>query len=76
MNYYTAAPVCTPSRSSFMSGMYPHFTGADTNNEAMTLDVTTFAQVIQEADYAASVFIINKYTRLLPFNNIPNIQDS
>uniref|UniRef100_A0A7S3V830 Sulfatase N-terminal domain-containing protein n=1 Tax=Chaetoceros debilis TaxID=122233 RepID=A0A7S3V830_9STRA len=53
-NYYTAAPVCTPSRSSFMSGMYPHFTGSDTNNGAMNLDVTTFAQVLQEANYATS----------------------
>ena len=69
-NYYTVAPVCTASRSSFMSGMYPHFTGSDTNNGAMNLDVTTFAQVLQEAEYAASLVIINKYTRLLSFNNI------
>ena len=64
-NYYTVAPVCTPSRSSFMSGMYPHFTGSDTNNGAMNLDVTTFAQVLQEAKYAASISILDKCVRLL-----------
>ena len=30
-NFYTPAPICTPSRASFMSGLYPKRTGAHLN---------------------------------------------
>ena len=30
-NFYTPAPICTPSRASFMSGLYPKRTGAHRN---------------------------------------------
>jgi len=53
-NFYTVAPVCTPSRASFMSGMYPHKTGADKNHGRMDGDITTFAQVLNDQGYKTS----------------------
>ncbi len=47
-NFYSVAPVCTPSRASFMSGLYPYKTGIRTNNDIMRNDTITFAQVLQE----------------------------
>ena len=48
-NFYTVAPLCTPSRASFMSGLYPHKTGGSQYNHGrMNDDVVTFAQVLQE----------------------------
>jgi len=50
-NFNTVAPLCTPSRASFMSGLYPKFTGAYRNHLAMNDDVVTFADLLHKADY-------------------------
>jgi len=51
-NFNTVAPLCTPSRASFLSGLYPHFTGAIHNHQAMYEDVVTFADILNKrADY-------------------------
>uniref|UniRef100_A0A7S3Q4M0 Sulfatase N-terminal domain-containing protein n=1 Tax=Chaetoceros debilis TaxID=122233 RepID=A0A7S3Q4M0_9STRA len=48
-NFYTVAPLCTPSRASFMTGMYPAFTGDSAlNHGAMDSNMKTFAEVLQE----------------------------
>ena len=47
-NFYTVAPLCTPSRASFMTGMYPQFTGADFNHSPMDTSLKTFSQILQE----------------------------
>jgi len=47
-NFYSVAPVCTPSRASLMTGMYPKFTGAFENHLAMNSDAITFAEILQK----------------------------
>ena len=47
-NFYTASPLCTPSRGTFMTGTYPSLNGADKNDARMNDDAVTFAQVLQQ----------------------------
>ena len=53
-NFYTVAPLCTPSRASFMTGQYPSFTEADGNHEALNPSLKTWAQVLREKGYKTS----------------------
>lgn len=47
-NFYTVAPLCTPSRASFMTGMYPTFTGASENSLPLDPNLKTFADVLSD----------------------------
>ncbi len=48
-NFYTVAPLCTPSRASFMTGLYPSSTGgSELNHGEMDGTLKTFASVLQE----------------------------
>ncbi len=49
-NFHTTTPLCTPNRASFVSGLYPAFTGADRNHNAMHESVVTFAEVLKEQE--------------------------
>lgn len=53
-NYYASSPVCTPSRSSFVSGFYPIGTGSYRNDIPMKDDVVTFAEKLQNNGYLTS----------------------
>jgi arylsulfatase A-like enzyme len=57
-NFYTVAPLCTPSRASFMSGLYPQKTGeSEDNHGRMDDDIMTFAKVLKsERKYLTSYF--------------------
>jgi arylsulfatase A-like enzyme len=48
-NFYTVAPLCTPSRASFMTGLYPPKTGGSrVNHGRMDDDMITFAQILRD----------------------------
>ncbi|WP_077337888.1 sulfatase-like hydrolase/transferase [Pseudocolwellia agarivorans] len=54
MNFYSSAPVCTPSRASFVTGLRPYATGAPSNGEHLSKNVKTFAHVLEENGYSTS----------------------
>lgn len=49
--HYAATPVCSPSRSTFLSGQYSHNTPVVNNNERLSDDVVTFAELLRRTGY-------------------------
>ena len=48
---YCAQPVCTPSRGSVLTGLYPHTHGATHNNVPLPAGVPTIAELLQPHGY-------------------------
>lgn len=53
-SFYAATPVCSPSRASLISGLYPHATGVPQNDLPMNDNVLTFAEILHRNGYATS----------------------
>jgi arylsulfatase len=48
---YVTQPVCTPSRATIMTGLYPHTTGCIENNALLPADVLCFPEMLADRDY-------------------------
>ncbi len=50
-SFYATTPVCSPSRGSLISGLYPQATPVVTNNIPLNDEVKTFAHLLSQAGY-------------------------
>ena len=50
-NAFCQSPVCTPSRTSFMSGWYPHVRGHRTMHHMMRLDEPVLLRSLRQDGY-------------------------
>jgi len=48
---YVTQPLCTPSRASILTGLYPHTAGCITNNIPLPQDVRTLPELADFSDY-------------------------
>lgn len=55
-NAYVSQPICTPSRSTVMSGLWPHQSGCTTNNIALDRGVPAVPELVNDDDYATGYF--------------------
>ncbi|MBA2408050.1 MAG: sulfatase-like hydrolase/transferase [Chitinophagales bacterium] len=58
-NFFSVYAVCVPSRSSIMTGLYPHNNGAYDNFEGYDLDLPTIGTILNSAGYHTAM--IGKY---------------
>ncbi len=49
--FYAATPVCSPSRGSLISGMYPQHTGVPKNDLPMKDGIITYAEILKNNGY-------------------------
>ena len=52
-NAYVSAPICTPSRATQMTGLWPHTNGCTKNNIPLADDIETFAEFFSGDYYTA-----------------------
>ncbi len=55
-NCFTTHPLCSPARSSLMTGRYPHQTGVYTNGVPLRTDVQTIAEYFAAQGYRTAHF--------------------
>ena len=51
---YVTQPVCTPSRSTIMTGLYPHTNGCTENNVSLPADVPCLSEMLASGEYVAA----------------------
>jgi len=54
-NAYVSAPICTPSRATQMTGLWPHTNGCTKNNIPLADDIKTFAEFFSD-DYHTAYY--------------------
>lgn len=55
-NPYVTQPVCTPSRSSVMTGLYPHTNGCLDNNIHLPKNIPCTPEIINDTDYRTAYY--------------------
>ena len=55
-NPYVTQPVCTPSRSSVMTGLYPHTNGCIDNNLHLPDSIPCTPEIINDPDYRTAYY--------------------
>ena len=53
---YVTEPVCTPSRSSLLTGLYPHNNGCISNNIPLKKETKCFPELLNDSDYQTGHF--------------------
>ncbi|HTL52973.1 MAG TPA: sulfatase-like hydrolase/transferase, partial [Planctomycetota bacterium] len=76
-NAYCNAPLCSPSRQSFMAGLYPYQIGCYDNTAAMPEDTVTWAHMLSLAGYETSLIgkmHFNGYQKMYGFDRRPVLE--
>ena len=77
-NGYVSSPICTPSRSTIMTGLWPHTNGCFTNNTPLDDSVKTIADMLP-ADYKTAYYgkwhLGNEVIRQHGFDEWVSIED-
>jgi arylsulfatase A-like enzyme len=55
-NAYVSQPVCTPARSTVMTGLWPHTSGCTENNIALPRNVPTVPELVNDPEYATGYY--------------------
>ncbi len=53
---YVSQPICTPSRSTLLTGQWPHNTGLTDNNVPLPPETKCFPELLDDPDYATGHF--------------------
>lgn len=54
--FYVAQPVCSPTRASILTGLYPHSAGVSENNTPLPKSSRTLAEILTPAGYDCGYF--------------------